>query len=99
MVRRSSGPTKHHRDIVPSSGASGLTKFEKKTLLSSVAGIAFLIDFFGLFVLSLQLLLPMKEGPDIVPLTQCVCGCVVLVLVDRLVDFTSEVVLFALSRI
>ncbi|XP_030443062.2 cytochrome c-type biogenesis ccda-like chloroplastic protein isoform X2 [Syzygium oleosum] len=37
MVRRSSGPTKHHRDIVPSSGASGLTKFEKKTLLSSIA--------------------------------------------------------------
>ncbi|KAI6690419.1 hypothetical protein NL676_027247 [Syzygium grande] len=37
MVRRSSGPTEHHRDIVPSSGASGLTKFETKTLLGSVA--------------------------------------------------------------
>ncbi|KAF8026170.1 hypothetical protein BT93_F2856 [Corymbia citriodora subsp. variegata] len=37
MVRRSAASTKHHQDIVPSSVASGLTKFEKKTFLSSVA--------------------------------------------------------------
>ncbi|XP_039171457.1 cytochrome c-type biogenesis ccda-like chloroplastic protein isoform X2 [Eucalyptus grandis] len=37
MAGRSSVPTKRQRDVVPSSAASGLTKFEKKTLLSSIA--------------------------------------------------------------
>ncbi|XP_030549828.1 cytochrome c-type biogenesis ccda-like chloroplastic protein isoform X2 [Rhodamnia argentea] len=36
MVRRSSVPTKHHQDSARSSGASGLTKFEKKTFLCSI---------------------------------------------------------------